>query len=79
VVVTPVALPDIDAGLMKPEPNITCLPPGKDKYPVEDLEAAHDCERNGRLRARGRLHSLQGAVRDRQAIANQAATAATQP
>jgi len=78
-VVKPLALPDIDARLLLAEPDITCLHPGKDKYPVEDLEAAHDCERNGRLRARGRLHSLQGAVKDRQAIANQAASAATQP
>ncbi|MBU2652536.1 MAG: hypothetical protein KKA81_16550 [Bacteroidetes bacterium] len=66
--VTPLALPDIDAGLMKPEPNITCLPPGKDKYPVEDLEAAHDCERSGRLRARGRLHALQASERERQRV-----------
>jgi hypothetical protein len=74
VVVRVAEISDVDERMLKREPGRLCLKEAPE-YTVDDLDDARLCERAGRLRARGRLHALQDAVKRRQAVQQKAVRA----
>jgi len=71
-VVEAVTLPPVPPTLLKRESSRPCLPDGAESYTVPELEEAHGCEAAGRRRARVKLHRLQDAIQEREAVARRA-------
>lgn len=70
------AAPSVDKRLMAPLKPVDCsLPADAADYPVEQVDAARLCEREGRLSAETKFTGLQRAVRVREQ-STQAAVAA---